>query len=375
VGCGDGTAVEGGTPFPADRRAAADALYGLGLPAAPDAGTPARSAELVLASVLDKATDPISVLALGPLTTLGRVLGDPERAVRVASVTASLGALEVPGDVVPVGSTTSGAAEWNAHADPGAVQAVLESGVPLLIVPLDAADQVATSQTLVDGLAAGGDAPGARLAARLVAASPPIMSAGFLPHDALSAVSLSVPTLLDTRQRMLAVTPDGPDAGALVESESTGSPVQVALSADKGAFEVALLDGIRGGTPTASASPGGALTITGGDGTCTFDPGGTTAQGDAVVTGVSVDAPMIAILAGLAEGHGLDDLNGMLGTVDPAVDPPDWLLLAAYLEVDGGSSAQADAVLTPGDYAAICVTGEASTPHYVAAQTLLTIGG
>ena len=79
------------------------------------------------------------------------------------------------------------------------------------------------------------------------------------------------------------------------------------------------------------------------------------------------------MLAGLGEGHGIDDLEAFLATASPTEDPPDWLLLAAYLEVDAGSSAEDTAELTPGDYAAMCITGDEATPRYLVAPTLLTV--
>ena len=170
VGCGATTPLGGGTPFPADQRTAATGLYGLALPPAADAGAPSRTAEEILGTLLDDAYDPVTILSMGPMTTLGSVLVDPDRAVKVASVTASLGALDGPGNVVADGGTTPGSAEWNAHADPAAVEAVLSSGAPLTLVPYEAAVAVPLSAPLADALAAGGDAPTAALVARLVAA-------------------------------------------------------------------------------------------------------------------------------------------------------------------------------------------------------------
>jgi len=63
----------------------------------------------------------------------------------------------------------------------------------------------------------------------------------------------------------------------------------------------------------------------------------------------------------------------LLQTTSPTQDPPDWLLLTSYLEVDAGASADDTAELTPGDYVAICITGVDVTPSYVVAPTLLTI--
>ncbi len=372
VGCGATVPLGDGTPFPADRRVDAARLYGVALPPSDGAGTASRPAELILGEILDQAFDPVSILSMGPMTTLGAVLASPDRAVKVASVTAALGALDGPGDVTPEGAASPGRAEWNAHADPRAAEAVLESGVPLTIVPLEASGGVRLSETLADALRSGGDTPSASFVAALAAARPDLLSAGATLPDALAAVSLTHPALLQTRERFLEVTRQPPDAGALTETEA-GFPAQVAASADRAGFEAALLAGIRAEDGGARQTPTGVVTISGGATTCDLDAGGIADPGLAIVDAKSTDEAMVAILAGLAEGWGVADLESLLATTSPTDDPPDWLLLASYLEVEAGGSAEDVAELTPGDYAAICITGDEATPRYLVAPQVLTV--
>jgi pyrimidine-specific ribonucleoside hydrolase len=372
IGCGATTPLQGGGPFPNDRRAAAAGLYGLGLPPAPDAGAPSRTAEAILGELLDQAYDPVTILSLAPMTSLGSILTDPDRAVKVASVTASVGALAGPGDVTPAGATAPGAAEQNAHADPQAAENVLESGAPLTIVPLEVARAAALSGTLTDALLAGGEAPTAAFIAQLAAARPELLGEGTNLPYAVAAVSLTNPELLETRERFLRIELQGDEGGALRETEE-GFPAQVAVSVDRTAFETALLEGIRAEGVTGPISPAGAVTIRGGASACDLDADGTTAPGLAIVGAESTDEPLVAVLAGLAEGKGTADLETLLQTTSPTDEPPDWLLLAAYLETDAGGTAEDTAELTPGDYAAICITGDEATPRYLVAPQLLTI--
>jgi purine nucleosidase len=372
VGCGATTPLQGGGPFAEDRRAAAAGLYGLGLPPAADAGAPSRTAEEILGELLDEAFDPVSILSMAPMTSLGSILTDPDRAVKVASVVAAMGALAGPGDVTPAGATTPGAAEQNAHADPQATEDVLESGAPLTIVPLEVTDAAALSQALVEGLLAGGEAATASFVADLAAAHPELLGEGATLPGAVAAVALTDPTLLETRERFLAIELQGGEGGALRETED-GFPAQVAVSVDRAAFETALLEGIRAEGGATQAGPTGTITIRGGASSCDLDTGGTAAQGLAIVGAASTDAPLVAVLAGLAEGKSTADLETLLQTTSPTEEPPDWLLLAAYLETDAGGTAEDTAELTPGDYAAICITGDEATPTYLVAPQLLTI--
>jgi inosine-uridine nucleoside N-ribohydrolase len=372
IGCGATTPLQGGGPFPEDRRAAAAGLYGLGLPPAADAGAPSRPAEEILGELLDQAFDPVTILSLAPMTSLGDVVTDPDRSVKIASITASIGALAGPGDVTPAGATTPGAAEQNAHADPQAAEYVLESGAPLTIVPLEVARSAPLSQTLVDALLAGGEVPSAAFVAQLAAAHPELLAADAILPDAIAAVSLTNPTLLETRERFLEVELQGDEGGALRETE-TGFPAQVAVAMDRAAFETALLEGVRAEGGTSPETPAGTVTIRGGSAACDLDTGGTTAPGLAIITAASSDAPLVAVLAGLAEGKGTADLESLLQTTSPTEEPPDWLLLAAYLEVEAGATVEDAAELTPGDYAAICITGDEAAPTYLVAPQLLTI--
>lgn len=371
IGCGATVPLAGGGGFPDEARAAAAGLYGLGLPPASDTGAPSRTAEEILGQLLDEAYDPVSILSMGPMTSIGPVLLDPDRMVKVASVVASIGALAEPGDVTPAGATTPGAAEQNAHADPQGAEDVLESGAPLTIVPLEIARQAPLSRTLVDALVAGSDAPTAAFVAQLAAAHPELIAEGALVPDTIAAVSLTNPALLETREKYLDVELQGDEGGALRETEE-GFPAQVAVSIDRTAFETALLEGVRA-EGSALEAPAGTLTIRGGSTSCDLDTGGTAAAGLAIVGAESTDLPLDAVLAGLAEGHGTADLEALLQTSSPTEDPPDWLLLAAYLTTDAGGTAEDTAVLTPGDYAAICITGDESAPTYLVAPQVLTI--
>ena len=77
----------------------------------------------------------LTIVALGPMTNLALAVERDAAAVRgVGRVVAMGGAVDVPGNVTPD-------AEFNAHVDPEALTRVLEAGVRLDLVPLDATRQ------------------------------------------------------------------------------------------------------------------------------------------------------------------------------------------------------------------------------------------
>src|SRR5206468_13116866 len=77
----------------------------------------------------------LTIVALGPMTNLALAVERDAAAVRgVGRVVAMGGAVDVPGNVTPD-------AELNAHVDPDALARVLDAGVRLDLVPLDATRQ------------------------------------------------------------------------------------------------------------------------------------------------------------------------------------------------------------------------------------------
>lgn len=88
-----------------------------------------------LIAYLDAATEPATLLALGPLTNVAAALMErPELAQRIAQL------MWMGGSAGPGNHTA--AAEFNAAVDPESVQHVLDAGAPLFMVGLDACRQV-----------------------------------------------------------------------------------------------------------------------------------------------------------------------------------------------------------------------------------------
>lgn len=122
---------------------------GLPMPSAKAAEgfAPVKMAEIIL-----NADEPITVLALGPLTNVAlAILTHPETAQRIREVVFMGGAFRVSGNVSP-------RASFNVHADPEAAHVVYSSGVRVVQVGLDACDQVTQRVEDLDEIASAGTA-------------------------------------------------------------------------------------------------------------------------------------------------------------------------------------------------------------------------
>ena len=103
----------------------------------------------------------IILCTLGPLTNLAMALVKaPEIAERIGELVVMGGACFELGNVTP-------AAEFNIHVDPHAAAIVLDSGIPITMIPLDVTHQVLTAPRRLTALRALGNRCGSAVAALL----------------------------------------------------------------------------------------------------------------------------------------------------------------------------------------------------------------
>ncbi len=114
-----------------------------------------------LAEKLGQHPGQLTVVALGPLTNLARLLErHPQALGRAAQVVVMGGAVNTLGNATPY-------AEFNFYSDPVAAQRVISSGVPLTLVDLAACRQVAVDRETAQSLECG--TPLGRLTTQLLA--------------------------------------------------------------------------------------------------------------------------------------------------------------------------------------------------------------
>ncbi|MBI2873440.1 MAG: nucleoside hydrolase [Chloroflexi bacterium] len=119
-----------------------------------------RAEEFMARKVVERPGD-VTLVALGPLTNVARLLERrPEAARRLRGLVVMGGALSCPGNVTPY-------AEFNFHNDPEAARRVLNSGLPITLVPLDACRQATLGREELRPYLEGG--PDARFVGRLLA--------------------------------------------------------------------------------------------------------------------------------------------------------------------------------------------------------------
>jgi purine nucleosidase/pyrimidine-specific ribonucleoside hydrolase len=174
------------------------------------AATPAlapQDAARFLAEAAWQATEPLTLVALGPLTNVARALDHDRAAIaRFVRIVVMGGAVDVPGNVTPT-------AEFNMHVDPDAAARVLAAGLPLDLVPLDATRQTVLARSDLEAALVRSPGPVATRVAAFTRSAFRVDegrgAAGMVLHDPLAVAVAVDPTLVRWERVRLEIGPDG----------------------------------------------------------------------------------------------------------------------------------------------------------------------
>lgn len=233
VACGANAPLSGDRDWPEEWRSEVN-RWGTDILPAVDP-MPVGDAAQLLIDTLTRASAPVTLIAVAPLTNLGTVLPDhPELVARVERVVIMGGAVTVPGNV-----EDSPAAEWNIYIDPEAARRVLDAGVPVTFVPLDATNHMPWTERLLSRLGAL-DGRVARTVHEIALSRPSLD--GFYLWDELAVMAAVDPTLVTTQPMTVRVD----DNGATI-ADPSGVSVTVAIDTDAAAAADELLRVLNGG--------------------------------------------------------------------------------------------------------------------------------
>ncbi len=234
--------------FPWIVRLIMDFRLGLRLPG-PRAKPSRQTAVKLLTQQLQTATQPITVIALGPLTNLAEaILADASLIKKISMIYFMGGALEVPGNLAELNRRlTNPYAEWNIYIDPYATAVVFRSGVPITLVPLDVTNQHPLTDDFFNRCTNRRSTPAANFVYRILQRLHPLRRAGTMYFwDPLTAVIATYPQIAQFQERYLTVMQDeGKECGRIVASPQ-GSAVRVCTKVDQAAFEQIFLDALNG---------------------------------------------------------------------------------------------------------------------------------
>jgi purine nucleosidase len=177
----------------------------------PDAAVPLRGqhgVDFLIETLRSADTGTITLCALGPLTNIAMMLVKaPEIVGKVGELVVMGGACFELGNVTP-------AAEFNIHVDPHAAAIVIDSGIPITIIPLDVTHRLVTTAPRLAALQALPNRCG-KAVAELLAAFERNRRAKFgerakVLHDPAVVGYLLRPGLYDGREVNVAIETESP---------------------------------------------------------------------------------------------------------------------------------------------------------------------
>jgi purine nucleosidase len=169
---------------------------------------PQHGVDFLIETLRSAEAGAITVCALGPLTNIAMAL------VKAPDVAGKIGELVVMGGAAfEIGNVTP-AAEFNIHVDPHAAAIVIDSGVPITMIPLDVTHQVLTTRPRLEALRALSNRCGAAVAVLLTSFEgkrrPKFGSRGMALHDPSVIAYLLRPNLYEGREVNVAVETQSP---------------------------------------------------------------------------------------------------------------------------------------------------------------------
>ncbi len=210
-----------------------DATHVFGMDGLGDCGIP-ESGEVEVRGYRDaygeflSGSGELNIVAIGPLTTLAAVLRDDKTArKRIKHIYIMGGALWCKGNI-------RGVAEFNFYRDPAAAAAVLTSGLPISLVPLDVTKFVTLDESNLAHFAASETRAGEFLAKIMAFPMQHSSEAGkgrFIVHDALAVGAMIWPDLFVRTQMTVEVATAGEHPGQSRPTLAHGGPQVDVLTA------------------------------------------------------------------------------------------------------------------------------------------------
>lgn len=240
VSCWSEDPLAGENGPPEDWMTTLESVQALGLP--DDGRKPADDDAVALfTSTVQNSPEPITVLALGPLTNIGAALeATPALVDNIEMIYVMGGAVDVEGSFVSDANTS---AEWNIFSDPHGAALTFQSGAPITLVPLDATNEVPVTPEFVARLDSEKASPAAEFVAALFANNmESIEGGGYYFWDPLAAVVMADPGIVTLTPRTVTVVdlPGDPEDGR-TKPDDNGVEILVATAPDAQALEDVLI--------------------------------------------------------------------------------------------------------------------------------------
>ncbi len=181
--------------------------------------------------VLQQASEPVTIMATGPLTNIATALQKaPEIEAKIKRIVWMGGALNVPGNVEKNWEPgQDGSAEWNAYWDPISVAQIWDTQIEIIMCPLDITNNVPVTSEIVQQMGKQRNYPVSDLAGQCYAL---VIPQDYYFWDVLATAYLAKPELFELKQIETEIITDGKSQGS-TKIVSGGRKVSVMDKVDK----------------------------------------------------------------------------------------------------------------------------------------------
>lgn len=223
-----------------------DAMLGIALPSNPLPSSPLSAVDLLVRAIAT--ADQPCLLTLGPLTNVADLLaGHPATASRLEHIWIMGGAVDVRGNLDAGIATENDTAEWNIYVDPQAAADVVNSGLPITMIPLDATNTAPLTVAFYKRLAADRATPLAEFVHHVLAYERLMVeSGGWYFWDPLAAAAITDPSVIGTTPMPITVVTDLGREEGRTRHDPAGTTINVATTADAAHFERVFIDTLNG---------------------------------------------------------------------------------------------------------------------------------
>jgi len=247
VGFGPPKPLKGNEHFSALMRFVIDRMMWLKAPKV-DPSLPIHDSVDLISKILRESKVKVTIAAVGPQTNLASVLiKHPDLRSKIKGVYIMGGALDVPGNIKEIArwkaNTTT---EWNFFCDPLAAKTVLDSGVPVWLVPLDATNQVPVTRDFINRLTSKAQTPAGEFISSMLNLLVVKMRANetFYLWDPITTACALDPSLAQFEKREVNVITESGQEWGRVMNAINGSPIHAARTLDRERFEKTIIEAL-----------------------------------------------------------------------------------------------------------------------------------
>ncbi|APJ03422.1 nucleoside hydrolase [Silvanigrella aquatica] len=234
ISCGDSVPLEGFHTFPDKWRIDSDTMNNIIIQKNPNPNILAQHAVEWLHETLNKNSNPVVILSIGPLTNIGQLIKKyPEVTKKVKRIYIMGGAIYVKGNLIIPNITESlknKYAEWNIWVDPLAAKIVMNSDIPLSLVTLDATNQVQVTRDFMKTLKKNMKSKAANFYADILDKNLEFVDSGeYYFWDILTAASMYFPFCTEKKTSLDVITQYESNTNGYDQIKSFGKEFNLAL--------------------------------------------------------------------------------------------------------------------------------------------------